>query len=170
MAKEALVCLSLLILAGTPSLAQQTQKKGGTPCDPPNLKKIVIDELNASSELAGRKIKIIDYKSDKLLLADPAKNTIACHTTMVIADGQKFPGVLTVAAPGDKTDIDWYDDDAETGLMKARSVPMPADETTLIEILAKAHGAYEAAKTDFAKGAIRPQRARQSVRFSNLLR
>jgi hypothetical protein len=67
---------------------------------------------------------------------------------------------LTIAAPGDKTDIHWYDDDAENGLTKLRNSAMPVDETRFIEVLVKARNAYEEAKTDFAKGAIRPQRAK----------
>ncbi|MCK1303792.1 hypothetical protein IVB33_17200 [Bradyrhizobium sp. 24] len=163
-----LICLTALTFAGTPSFAQQPPKLSGAQCDPPALKKLVIDELNGSSELAKRKIKIIDYKSDKLLVSDPAKNTIACHTTMVIANGQRFSGVLTVAAPGDKTDIDWYDDDAEKGLMRAASLPMPPDQTRFVEILVKARGAYEEARTE--RGQSGHSAPRQSARSSNQLK
>lgn len=164
LAKETrLVCLLMAMLTGTPSIAQDGLKainQGGAPCDQPALKRMIIDTLNASSRFQERRIQVIDYQSDKTLSADPSKNTISCHTTMIVSNGQKFAGVLTIAAPGDKTDIHWYDDDAENGLTKFRSSVMPADEARFIEVLVKARNAYGEAKSDFAKGAIRPQRAK----------
>ena len=116
--------------------------------------------LNASVELEERKITLTDFQSDKTLSADAAKNSFSCHGVMLLSGGQRFAGVLTMAAPGDKTDIDWYDDDAENGLVNFNKSPMSADEAEFIKILTLARGAYEEAKTEFAKGAIRPQRAK----------
>jgi hypothetical protein len=67
-----------------------------------------------------------------------------------------------MAAPGNTTSIDWYDDDSENGLMQFTNTEpsVPADEAEFIKILALARGNYENAKTDFAKGATRPQRAK----------
>jgi hypothetical protein len=162
-AETGLFYLFLFLLTGTPLIAQEREKAialGGVRCDRPALKKVIIDALNASSEFQERKMRIIDYQSDRTLSADVSKNTISCHAMMMIASGEKFAGVLTVASPGDKTDIDWYDDDAENGLMKFSSSSLPPDEAKFIAGLLAARSAYEEAKTDFAKGAIRPQRAK----------
>jgi hypothetical protein len=152
-----------LLFTGAASIAQERPKemdRGGVRCDRPALKKVIIDALNTSSEFQERKIQIVDYQSDRTISTDPSKNSISCHAIMVIANGQKFAGVLTIAAPGDKTDIHWYDDDAENGLTKVGISAVPADELRFIEALIKARNAYEEARTDFAKGAIRPQRAK----------
>jgi hypothetical protein len=162
-AKLGALFYALSMVAGTPSVAQQKPKvpAGANQfCDQPNIKKIILNALNGSVEFEERKIKLIDFQSDKLLSADPAKNSFSCHGVMFLSGGQKFSGVLTMAAPGDKTDIDWYDDDAENGLVNFNKSSMPADEGEFIKIVTLARGAYDAAKTEFTKGAIRPQRAK----------
>jgi hypothetical protein len=81
----------MVMLTGTPSIAQDGLKainQGGAPCDQPALKRMIIDTLNASSRFQERRIQVIDYQSDKTLSADPSKNTISCHTTMIVSNGQ----------------------------------------------------------------------------------
>jgi hypothetical protein len=154
---------ALLIVASTSSVAQQKPRVpagANNFCDRPDLKRIILNALNASVEFEERKIKLVDFQSDKTLSADPAKNSFSCHGVMLLSGGQRFAGVLTMAAPGDKTDIDWYDDHAENGLANFNKSSMPADEGEFIKILTLARGAYEEAKTEFTKGAIRPQRAK----------
>jgi hypothetical protein len=153
---------ALLMVASAPSVAQEKPKAAAENenCMRPALKKIILDILNEPAEFQERKIKLVDFQNGKMLSGDVAKNTISCRGVMVLAAGQKFAGVLTMAAPGDKTDIDWYDDDAENGLVNFNKSPMPAEEAEFIRILTLARGAYESAKTEFAKGAIRPQRAK----------
>jgi hypothetical protein len=154
---------ALLMVASAPSVAQERPKtavESDSTCIRSDVKKIILEALNTSAEFQERKIKLVDFQNGKMLSGDAAKNTISCRGVMVLAGGQKFAGVLTVAAPNDKTDIDWYDDDAENGLMNFNKSPKPADEAEFIKILTLARGAYESAKTEFGKGAIRPQRAK----------
>jgi hypothetical protein len=152
-----------LTSAASQSIAQgrvKTAALSDVRCDQPALKKVIIDALNSSSEFQERKIKIINYRSDRTLSADVSQNTISCHAVMVIASGREFPGILKIAAPGSKTDIDWYDDHPGNGLTDIGRPSMPADEAKFIEVVTKAQSAYKTAKTDFAKGAIRPKRAK----------
>jgi hypothetical protein len=155
---------ALLMAAGAPSVAQEKPKTAAESenCMGPALKKIVLEALNASADFQERKVKLVDFQNGKTVKADYAKNTISCHGVMVLAEGHKFAGFLTVASPNDKTDIDWYDDDAEKGLVNFNrpASSMPPDEAEFIKIITLARGAYEEAKTEFAKGAIRPQRAK----------
>jgi hypothetical protein len=162
-ARIGLLFSAFLMVASPYSAAQEKPRAPAGAndfCDRPDLKKIILNALNASVEFEERKIKPIDFQSDKTLSADPAKNSFSCHGVMLLSGGQRFAGVLTMAAPGDKTDIDWYDDDAEKGLMNFNKSPVPADEAEFIKILTLARAAYESAKTEFTKGSIRPQRAK----------
>lgn len=152
-----------LIALSASSDAQQKPKAPDTAkniCDSPKIKKIIIDALNSSIEFEKRKIKLVEFQSDKMLSADSDKNSFSCHGVMSLSGGQRFSGVLTMAAPGDKTDIDWYDDDPANGLVAFNKSSVPAEEIEFINVLTFARDAYEEAKTEFAKGSIRPQRAK----------
>jgi hypothetical protein len=96
------------------------------------------------------------------LVADVAKSTFSCHGTMLLSGGERFAGILTMAAPENTTSIDWYDDNPEKGLasFSGSASQMPVDEAEFIKILVLARGNYDSAKTDFVKGATRPQRAK----------
>jgi len=148
--------------ANAPAIAQQKPKTVADegPCSRPDIKKVVLDALNASVEFQERKIKVVDFQNGKTTRADPATNTISCRGVMVLDGGQKFAGVLTIAAPGKKTDIDWYDDDKKNGLVNFSGSGAPTDEAEFIKVITLARAAYQGANTEFAKGAMRPQRAK----------
>jgi putative nucleic acid binding protein len=124
---------SALMAASTAASAQEQSKmpnQSNFSCDQPGIKKIFIDALNGSQELRDGGIRIIDFKSDRMVMADADKNTVACHGAMIVDGGKKFTGVVRIAAPGDKTDIDWYDDNTEDGLMASNKSSQSAKQTT----------------------------------------
>jgi hypothetical protein len=162
-ARIGLLFSTFLIVASAHSA---TRQKPNAPvatinvCGSQNMREIILKALNGSVEFDKRKIKLIDFQSDKTLNEDVAKHSFACHGVLFLSSGEKFAGVLTLSA-NDKLDIDWYDDDAENGLLNFNpSSLMPADESEFINIVTQASATYESAKTEFAKGAVRPLRAK----------
>jgi hypothetical protein len=144
-------------------------------CDLPVIKKVVLDSLNKSEGFRRRQIALVDFQNVKTLGADQAKNTIYCRGVLVASSGPRFSGTLTLVPKGNKMDIDWFDDDAKEGLasFSGAGSGMPVEEAEFIKAMIFARNAFETAKTEFAKGATRPQRAKaicaalKSVRATN---
>jgi hypothetical protein len=163
--RAVLLLSAFFALAMSNSVAQE---KPSTPietsdfCGRSSVKKIILDALNSSVGFKERKITLLDFQEVKTLSTDVANNSFSCHGVMLLSDGQKFAGILTLAANGNKTDIDWFDDDSAKGLAQfsGAASSMPPDEAQFIRTLVLARSNYESATTDFLKGATRPQRAK----------